>query len=220
MARKDVSAIVSGAGWVADFAGQMIRGLKEQGVSEEEIHALVTSKGKLPMERIITEVSREIRRNPVILPPEGGRIHIVTVPVDESCPWDQAIRGAGPDTPESYAVWKVGHQYPPQALELPRQIIILANFGKYTRDSALAWGTSQKLRPVSPRACFAVGEHVPNLHVDLGVEYMAVVSLVPCSFGGDQRFCGVWWDRSGRRARLSRFSSDWDCLCWFAFFRE
>lgn len=220
MARKDVSAIISGAGWIADFSGQLIRGLKEQGVSDQEIHALVTSKGKLPMERIITEVSREIRRKTVIAPPEGGKIHIVSVFVDEARPWDQAVRTADPNTPESYAVWKVGDQYPPQQFKNDQEII-LVNFGKYiSSEDVIEWGRGQKLRPATPRSCFAVGEHILNLHTDLGVEYMAVVSLVQCSFGGSQRVCGVWRGRSGRGVGLCWFGSDWSGSYWFAFVRE
>lgn len=224
MARKDVAAIVSGAGWIADFAGQFICGLKERGCSDEQIHSLVTSKGKLPMAKIIAEVYQEIRGKLIITPPAGGRIHIVSVSsVDESRPWDQAVRAAGPSTPETYPVWRVGDQYPPQQFK-GSQEVILVNFGRYiSSENVLAWGKEQKLRPASPRTCFAVAEHCSNLFYDLILEWMTIVSLVKCSFEDRQQVCGVSWGRSGCEANLywfDRFDHGWSGDCWFTFVRE
>ena len=47
--------------------------------------------------------------------PKGGRIHAVRVPVDPTREWLEAVNAAGPDTPASCSVRKVGHLYPPQA---------------------------------------------------------------------------------------------------------
>ncbi len=47
MARKDVPAIVSGAGWIAGFADKLVRGLRKQNVTEEQIHSLVTDTGEV-----------------------------------------------------------------------------------------------------------------------------------------------------------------------------
>ncbi len=52
MARKDVTAIVSGAGWIAGFADKLIRELRERGVSNEQIHSLVTDEGEVPVGKI------------------------------------------------------------------------------------------------------------------------------------------------------------------------
>ena len=40
MGKKNVSAIVSGAGWIGSFTGQLIEELKDLGVSFEDIHKL------------------------------------------------------------------------------------------------------------------------------------------------------------------------------------
>ena len=61
MARKDVAAIVSGAGWTADFMGQLINGLLAKGHAPEEIHSLVTAKQRPAMDKIVEEVSSFLR---------------------------------------------------------------------------------------------------------------------------------------------------------------
>lgn len=157
----------------------------------------------------------------IILPP-GGKVHIVSVPVDESRDWKDVVKAAGPNTGKGWDVWKMGEQYPPVVgATLNFQQIILVNFGKDTRsEDNLAWAKAQKLKPISPRAALAIGEHCPTLNKNLGLEYMAVVSLVPCSFGGERRFVYSWWSRSERKAARHRFGSGWDGDCWFGFARE
>jgi len=61
MAKKDVADIVSGAGWIAGFADKLIRGLHEQGVSDEKIHSLVTDEGGLAMDEIVAAVARKFK---------------------------------------------------------------------------------------------------------------------------------------------------------------
>ena len=155
-----------------------------------------------------------------ITAPKGGKIHIVSVQVDESRAWKDAVSAAGPNTGRDWDIWKVGNQYPPTAIRSSRQVI-LVNFGKYMQsEDVLAWGRTQNLRPASPRSVFAIGEHCPNLNRELVMDYMAVVSLVPCSFEGERRVTNVWWSRSGRKSYLRWFGSGWSVYDWFAFVRE
>ena len=165
----------------------------------------------------LSEVSKTI-----VLPPQGGMLHFVSVPVDESRPWDEVVRVAGPNTPNGYNVWKVGDQYPPQGESGIREIIFV-NFGPgsfATSAQALAWGKENRLRPASPRGCFAIGEHCPTLNRELGMNYIVVVSLDPCSFGGSQQVCGVWWWGSERQAGLYWFDREFGDGYWFPFVRE
>ncbi len=52
MSKKNVSDIVSGAGWIASFASELIKALRERGVSDEDIHSFVTEEGKSLVDRI------------------------------------------------------------------------------------------------------------------------------------------------------------------------
>lgn len=155
-----------------------------------------------------------------VVRPQDGKILIVTVPVNESRPWEDAISAAGPNTGRGWDIWKVGDQYPPIAgATRGLQQIFLANFGKFTRSEGnLIWAKEQHLRPASPRAVFAIGEHCPYLN--LAMNPIAVVSLVPFSSRGKQHVPSVWWDGAERGASLDWFGSDWDDDDWFAFVRE
>lgn len=155
-----------------------------------------------------------------IVAPQGGKILIVTVPVGESRLWEDAVSAAGPNTGRGCDIWKVGDQYLPMAGATPGlQQIFLANFGKFTRSEGnLIWAKDQHLVPASPRAVFAIGEHCSYLN--LAMDPMTVVSLVPCSFGGGQCVCYGWRSGSARRASLSWFEGAWYADCWFAFVRE
>lgn len=158
----------------------------------------------------------------MITVPKGGRIHIVSVLVNESRPWKDAASAAGPNTGRDRDIWKVGDQYSPvvgatQGL----QQVILVNFGKHMRsEDVLDWGKEQHLRPASPRSVLAISEHYPNLNRDLTVDNMTVISLVTCSFGGERRVPYVWWDESLRKSNLSWFDYEWREDYWFAFVRE
>ncbi len=164
-----------------------------------------------------------------ITPPPGGRIHLLTVSVNESRPWKEAVCAAGPNTEADSEVWRVGDwrigdQYPPmvRATEEPCEVI-LVNFGPRSSTSsrqALAWGRAQRLCPASPRTIFAIGEHSPMLRRNLAVNRLAVVSLKPCSFEGGQRVPGVWGCGSKRGASLYWFTDEWYADDWFAFVRE
>lgn len=158
----------------------------------------------------------------IALPP-GARMHIVTVMVDESRPWDEAVNAAGPNTGADWNIRKVGDQYPPTLGATPKmRVIYLVNFGKDTMgDDNIAWGKSQKLRPETPRAVFAVTEHNSDLDEVFGMEgCMAVTSLEECSFGGSRRAPSAWWDGTERKAGLGNFGNAWDGSAWFAFSRE
>lgn len=157
-----------------------------------------------------------------IVPPEGGRVHVVRVPVRLDREWQEAINAVGPHTPDSYNVRKVGDQYPPSGAGTVKAEIILMNFGPNggNWDLAIAWAKQYRLKRTNPRHVFAIGEHKPQLHHELGMDPMYVVATEECTFEGGRSACDVWWGRSGRGADLYwleyyGFSSD-----WFAFLRE
>ena len=130
--------------------------------------------------------------------PEGGRIHVVRVPVNQGREWQEAIDAAGPNTGKDWNIRKVSEHYPPQEGQVEEREVILVNFGKTIQNGqyALNWATQFGLKPSDPRKVFAVGEHKLELHKELDVDAMAVVSLVPCAFEGGQRVPFSWWDGS------------------------
>ena len=164
-----------------------------------------------------------VTTNGIIAPPSGIVIPF-TIPVNESRDWNEAIKAASPNTDRSGGIWKVGDQYPAMAGAVERlEQIWLVNFGKGRRtssQSAIEWGKEQHLVPDSPRANFAIAEHLPKLNTYLGMDHMVVASLRKCSFGGGDHVVRVWFAGSGRGASLSWFGSDWHDSDWFVFARD
>lgn len=159
-----------------------------------------------------------------IVPPRGGRIYIVTVPVNEARLWKQAVRAVGKDTAADSHIWRVGKHYARTVrVTFARREVILANFGSQSvtsGETALAWGMAKRLRPASPRTIFAVGEHCHDLLQRLAVDAMAVVSLECCSRYDDLCVPLVVWNGWGRGAFLHVFDLVGAGDCWFAFVRE
>lgn len=56
MSRKNVSAIVSGAGWISGFASLLVQEMRRQGWTDEQIHSLVTESApeKQPIQQIVS----------------------------------------------------------------------------------------------------------------------------------------------------------------------
>ena len=139
-----------------------------------------------------------------IAPPEGARVHVLRVKVDQSREWQDAVSAAGPDTPDSYNVRKVGGQYPSVGGEVIEEELILLNFpkGDGNWDKANVWAGAHGLKRTNPREVFAVGEQHPKLHEQLEQNPMYVVATTDCSFEGNRDACYVWWNDSMREAGL------------------
>ncbi|MDP2816052.1 MAG: hypothetical protein Q8O19_05175 [Rectinemataceae bacterium] len=222
--RKNVPAVISAMGILLDIVVALVNALRRRSADIGEMfYRLGTVEGKMVIEEIAEKVADVLGKfGGVITAPEGGRIRIVTIPVDESRDWRDAISPLSNTSPDSN-VWKVGDQYPAVAGAKGKRKIILVNFGEgsaTSSETAIAWGKERGLRLITPREAFAVGEHKPNLHTELGLSFMAVVSLVTCSFSGKSRVCYSWWRGAERRAGLSWFGGGWDGDSWFGFVRE
>ena len=154
--------------------------------------------------------------------PQGGRIHIIRVPVNPGREWQEAVDAAGPDTGSDWDVRKVGGLYPPQPGEPRDEEHILVNFGKTIPNLKYAtdWGKPFGLTSKAPRSVFAIGEHRPQLHRELKVGGMAIIAPVPCSFGDRQLVCFVWLGDVERGCNLRWAGVGFDDDCWFAFGRE
>jgi len=152
----------------------------------------------------------------------GARIHILRrVRVQQDRDWQESINLAGPNTPMNYNVRKpeVSDQYQPVSKKTVEKDIVLLNYpkGDGNWDKATVWGQNASLKSTNPREVNAVGEQYPTLHNTLGQNPMYVVAPMECSFGGNRRACCVWWNGSGREARLDWVGNFDDADDWFAF---
>lgn len=153
------------------------------------------------------------------VPPPGARIQIVHIRFNPKRDWHEAINAAGPNTPDSYNVRKVGDQYPPIDGEDTEGDLVLLNFpaGDGNWDKANSWAQGMGLKKTAPREVFAIGEQHPTLHRQLGCNPMYVVATTECSFVGHRHACDVWWRGSEREADLDWVGGFGDSGAWFAF---
>ena len=171
-----------------------------------------------------------------LVPPSGGRVEIVRVSVQTDRDWQKAINAAGLNTPDDHNV-RVGGKYLAGQGTLETEIILM-NFGQKgcCWDRGMDWAKENGLKRTSPRHVFAVTEHRPQLHRELGMNPMYVVATVATAsqcvshsmygdYGNDYVACGIW--RSGWFGTRCDFFLYWwflekygDSKNWLAFLRE
>lgn len=170
-----------------------------------------------------------------IEPPDGGRIHIVSVWVDESRPWDEALTDGCHETSFPKALdylKKFDYLFPSCDIRGPRDIF-LVNFGREIRnEESLAWAWENDLIPVTPRAVLAIMQNNGKaIRQDLGPSqrkeeefvgyYMGdIVSLDVTAFNGTPRVFYVWWnEHEGVNAEMRSVRGAWKLDTWFALAR-
>jgi len=164
----------------------------------------------------------ERHRNGCLVPPEGGRIHILHVPVQMDREWQEAINTGGPNTPSKDYVREVGDQYPPKSGVVKEEEIILVDLGPHGGrwHDAISWAKEYQLEITNPRHVFAIGEKKPWLHRELGVNYMHVIATEECLVVGNRCACDVWWYKSERKCEQQQLTVYGDSNDWFAFLRS
>ena len=126
-----------------------------------------------------------------IVPPNGCSFVIVPVVVDQGVPWDQAIKSAAPDTPDSYRIYRVaGHYLLESSARVKRKIgLLYAMPGKdinFFRADAWAKSTGH-LRYSHPRDALAFAKSRPVIHRELdlrcpdGMNAVSIVSTIVCN---------------------------------------
>lgn len=173
------------------------------------------------MSRILdaVKVGARIIILPPLVAPAGARIMTVKVKVQLDRPWDEAVNAAGPQTPDSYNVRKVGDLYLPTGAGIVEEEMILLNYpqGGGSFDKALAWAQSMHLHLTDPRQVFVIGEDRPWFYRDIGMSYAYVVATEECAFDGNRQACYVGWGASDRRAGLIPVEDFSNTDDWFAF---
>ena len=62
MSRKDVDVLVSAAGWIGSFVGELIPALRKVGISNADIHAYVKAEGKPSIDKVAAVLAEDVRR--------------------------------------------------------------------------------------------------------------------------------------------------------------
>ncbi len=203
---KNVSAIVSGAGWVADFADKLIDGLRERGCSDEEIHGLVTSRAKLAMAKICDEVSMLIR--------QAKNIFRLTK-VGDSRTTEELVR----DGNYNYANPNINSRSFPvrRTMSVTREIVLIEFDHDPTSEEAIAEAAKQSLeRPVYEDALYFGVEH-PEVQRERPVVFLHEPWRDP---DGYRLVLSLWRLSGDRRLDLHYFDHMWYRHSRFAFVRK
>lgn len=196
---KNVSAIVSGAGWVADFMGQLVEGLRRKGCTDEEIHSLVTAKVRPAMEKIVDAVAELIR----------------TAKIGDGRSTEELVRAGN----YNYANPDINSRnFPVRPTNCGMREIVLLEFDHDpTSEEVLAEAKKQDLeRPVYEDALYFGVEH-PEVQRERPVVFLHEPWRNP--HGG--RYVLYLWSSAGyRRLGLDCFDGRWYRVCRFAFVRK
>lgn len=139
-------------------------------------------------------------------------VSLFNIPLKHDRTWDESIKAGGPNTYKDSDIWKVGKKYPSDKTGTETiPCISLVDFERsWKGPEGVELAKRQSLPLITPRQAFAIGEACPTLNRDLEREYLAVVSLETCEFGGGVRAPCVWFGGGGREASLGGFVSGWD----------
>lgn len=203
---KNVSAIVSGAGWIAGFTDRLIEALQTRGCSNEEIHALVTSKAKLAIDSIADAVLT------VIL--QAKNIFRLTK-IGDGRTTEELVR----DGNYNYANSNVNStNFPVRPTKRGAREIVLLEFDHDpTSEEVLAEAAKQNLdRPVYEDALYFGVEH-PKVQLERPVVFLHESWRGPY---GNLYVLDLWSDAGDRELYLTYFVRRWDRYYRFAFVRK
>lgn len=214
--KSKVEGMISGLGLGASFATELGKAFRTNGGNANDIYRFLNGDGQLTFQDVARLSMRPHRFEPLMEfteVPYGGRIHILTVPVDARRSWTTRVRAAG-----DIRTWSKWGRLNPRILfpslfglggaELSgvyrgfRQnfTVVLVDFKTYLPefDVIEAWQKKNKLNDVAHELVLAIGEHFPLLNLTLGMkEQMTVLTL-----GGDRGAgidgCRIVWQGEKR----------------------
>ena len=140
------------------------------------------------------------------------RVELGLISVNYALPWETAVRRAAPRTPSTYAILKVGTQYPPPHVRSEAPRTILLGFPDAVESpQVLRCMTANDLRAATPQHCFAIAETRPKLAEELGRIVLGLVSLHTCTarFDSVPRVPLNWFERGEWEAYLEWMTHEW-----------
>ena len=203
---KNISAIVSGAGWIAGFTDRLIEALQARGCSNEEIHALVTSKAKLAVDPIADAVLGVIRQMKSVF---------WLTKVGDGRTTEELVQAGNYNYPNSYIN---SRNFPVRrTASVSREIVLLKFDHDVTSEEVIAEAARQSLgRPVYEDALYFGIEH-PDVQREQPVVFLHEPRRNP---NGSLFVLCLWSYAGDRRLALYYFNLRWLRSYRFAFVRE
>lgn len=203
--KKNVSLVVSGAGWIGGLVDRLIKALRERGVSDEAIHSLVVDGGELPIGKIadaLAEVIRQVK-------------NIFCLVVGQHKTTEDAIK-AGKYDWSNNSINSLN--FPMRSQSAGKRMVELIEFDHNpTSEEVFVEAEKRGLeRPVYEDA-FNFGEQFPDKQRERPIVFLHEPWQNPY---GDGRVIVLSGLSSERSLNLDYFDGRWDRGCVFAFVRK
>ena len=205
MAKKDVSAMVSGAGLITAIFTDLVQAVRARGGSDEDIHRLATPDGKHLVEKFADLI--------VGVAKKAG--DLLTVTVDYSRSLAQMIAAGKYDWVNDDITEK---HFPMKGNGKVELNLELAHFNKYiSSDDAIAELKKRGLRPATLWELLAFGAKFPETQREFPI---VALGSVWRDLDGDRNVPYLWGHADERSLGLCWYDHDWSDNYRFLASRE
>ncbi|MDO8240671.1 MAG: hypothetical protein Q7T51_01685 [Candidatus Moranbacteria bacterium] len=203
---KNVSLLVSAAGWIAGLVEFLVRALRERGVTDDEIHALVTEKGEALMAKIADVIAEFVKATKKI---------VYTITVDYATSVDELVKLGKYDWANDNITQK---NFPTTRTGKADIEIELIHFDRsISSEKALEEMDRMGYRAAEVHELLAFGVKYPDVQREFPVVALGSVWQDP---DGLRDVACLRRDASDRFLSLRAFGRDWTGACRFAAVRK
>lgn len=203
--RKDFSLLLSAAGWIASLVEKIIAVLRERGITDEDIHAMVKEEGKELVDKIADAIAgavKQIRRTYAILVDFG-------MSIEELLKLGKYDWSNSDITSEHFPTKHVG--------KVETKVEFLHFDRNISSDEVLKEMDKMGYRPAEAHELLAFGEKYPDVQREFPI---AALGSVWRLLGGRRSVVCLYWVAAKRGTGLSWFGGGWHD-CWrFAAVRK
>jgi hypothetical protein len=205
--RKDVSLLVSAAGWIASFVGDLISLLRDRGVSDEQIHALVTDdlSAKKMLNKIADAIAEIIK--------SAKSLYVVAMNYATSI--EVLVKRGKYNWSNSNITTK---NFPTKYTGKSDLEIDLVHFNRIiSSEDVITELDKMGLRPVEAGELLKFGIKYPDVQKDFPI---VALGLVWRDLGGNREVLCLLRNGVERNASLNYFAGAWDDYYRFAATRK
>ena len=203
--RKDVPILLSVAGWLGSFVGELIPALRERGISDEKIHSFANSNGKISVGKIADVMADDIQRVEGVYP----------ITVDYSKPIEEMVAAGQYDWSNSDIT--LAH-FPTKRVGKAETKVELLHFDRsISSEEALKEMDKMGYRPAEAHELLAFGAKYPDVQREFP---LVALGSVWRRLGGRRRVVCLRRSDAARDAGLHWFGHGWRALWRFAAVRK
>lgn len=182
------------------------KGLRANGVSQKNLDDFLKDNDKLT--EFCTKLKGDsdgwFEKLQVAANTIGGRVHLIPkLTVDYARPHNDAAKAGGPQTESDSYVLKVANDYKSSETKAVDETIVLLRLTGYFHYMVGHWGLKNGLRLTTPHIPFAIGEQMPQLNREIGLDKMYVIETTGCLSQGHSLACFVNWHNTELKADLA-----------------